>query len=98
MKTVSPFRDLSPEAARVELRVNGQELRLPRGMTLAAALLAAGVMPFRQTPVSGAPRGLFCMMGTCYDCLVEIGGETRQACMIEVTEGLDITLPTGRVP
>jgi predicted molibdopterin-dependent oxidoreductase YjgC len=38
------------------------------------------------------------MMGACYDCLVEIGGETRQACMIEVTDGLDITLPTGRVP
>ena len=98
MKTVSPFRDLSPEAERVELRVDGQVLRLPRGMTLAAALLAAGVMPFRQTPVSGAPRGPFCMMGACYDCLVEIGGETRQACMIEVTEGLDITLPTGRAP
>ena len=75
-------------------RVNPDKLKA----IIDAALLAAGVMPFRQTPVSGAPRGPFCMMGACYDCLVEIGGETRQACMIEVTEGLDITLPTGRAP
>ena len=68
-------------------------LSLPEGANLAAALLAAGVGVFRHTPVSGAPRGPFCMMGACFDCLVEIDGVVRQACMIEVTEGLQITRP-----
>lgn len=63
------------------------------GANLAAALLAAGVEVFRHTPVSGAPRAPFCMMGACFDCLVEIEGVVRQACMLEVTEGLEIRRP-----
>ena len=58
-------------------------------MTLAAALLAAGVSTFRRTPASGAPRGPFCMMGACHDCLVLIDGERVQACMTEVRDGLE---------
>ena len=90
------FRDLAPEGPRVKVKVDDHDLTLRDGANLAAELLAAGVMPFRHTPVSGAPRGPFCMMGACFDCLVELGGTTRQACMMEVTAGLEITLPKGR--
>lgn len=82
------FRELSP-ARRVPVRFGAESLMLPEGMPLAAALLAAGVTAFRRTPASGAPRGPFCMMGACYDCLVEIGGERVQACMVPVCEGLE---------
>ena len=59
------------------------------GESLAAALLAAGVVAFRDTPVSGAARGPLCMMGACFDCLVEVdGAPNRQACMVVVREGL----------
>jgi len=92
VKTVSPFLELE-ETPRVEVMFCGEGLRLPQGANLAAALLAAGVDVFRNTPVSGAPRGPFCMMGACFDCLVEIDGTVRQACMIEVSEGLQITKP-----
>ncbi|MFZ7094362.1 (2Fe-2S)-binding protein [Primorskyibacter sp. 2E233] len=92
MKTVSPFLELE-EPARVEVSFDGVALSLPEGANLAASLLAAGIGTFRVTPVSGAPRGPFCMMGACFDCLVEIDGVTRQACMIEVKEGLEITRP-----
>ena len=91
MKTASPFHELS-DAARVPVRVDGRVLDLPEGGNLAAALLSAGVGSFRETPVSGAPRGPFCMMGACFDCLVEIDGVERQACMVEVTEGLSVGL------
>jgi predicted molibdopterin-dependent oxidoreductase YjgC len=77
----------------VTVLLDGQELPLPRGENLAAALLEAGVMPFRQTLVSGAPRGPFCMMGACFDCLIELDGVTRQACMLEVEEGMRLTRP-----
>lgn len=92
MKPDSPFLDLET-APRVAVSIDGAPLELPEGANLAAALLAAGVTVFRHTPVSGAPRGPFCMMGACFDCLVDIDGVTRQACMIEVSQGLRIIRP-----
>lgn len=96
MKPASTFREIDPSTDRVTVRFGSAELSLPRGENLAGALLVAGVMPFRHTPVSGAPRGPFCMMGACYDCLVEIDGVNRQACMLQVTEGLEIKRPSIR--
>ena len=92
MKTASPFLELE-DAPRVAVCLDGAAVSLPEGANLAAALLAAGIEVFRGTPGSGAPRGPFCMMGACFDCLVEIDGVTRQACMIEVAAGLAITRP-----
>jgi len=92
VKPDSPFLDLDA-APQVDVWFDGTALRLPNGANLAAALLAAGIQNFRNTPVSGAPRGPFCMMGACFDCLVEIDGVVRQACMLEVSDGLHITRP-----
>ena len=90
------FRDLSPDAPRVRVSLDGQALDLPEGANLAAALLAAGITTFRATHVSAAPRGPFCMMGACFDCLIEVGGVTRQACMMQVSDGLVLTRPARR--
>ena len=98
MKIVSPFREITPKGDHVSVSFEQAELMLPRGENLAGALLVAGIMPFRHTPVSGAPRGPFCMMGACYDCMVEIDGMTKQACMLQVTEGMDITMPSAKGP
>lgn len=92
MKTALPFLELE-SGPRVDVTWDGTPLSLPDGSNLAAALLAAGVDVFRHTPVSNAPRAPFCMMGACFDCLVEIDGVTRQACMLVVTEGMIITRP-----
>ena len=92
MKTASPFLELE-SGPRVDVTWNGTPLSLPEGSNLAAALLAAGVGVFRQTPVSGVPRAPFCMMGACFDCLIEIDGVVRQACMLDVTAGLVISSP-----
>ncbi len=94
MKTDSEFCLIDETSHRVTVRFEGQELNLREGENLAAELLAMGVAPFRRTPVSGAPRNPFCMMGACFDCLVEIDGATRQACMVEVTENMEITMPS----
>ena len=93
MDPATDFRMLEPDRPRVAVRFEGRELALRAGENLAAELLAAGVGPFRRTPVSGAPRTAFCMMGACFDCLVEIAGTNRQACMSEVVEGMEISMP-----
>lgn len=92
MKTASPLRELE-DGPRVRIRFDGRDLLVPEGANLAAGLLAAGVQAFRRTPVSGAPRGPFCMMGACFDCFVEIDGVVRQACMVEAVEGLEVSMP-----
>ncbi|MHA1567068.1 MAG: (2Fe-2S)-binding protein [Alphaproteobacteria bacterium] len=82
---------LDPGGPSVRFRFEGRELRAPVGMNLAAALLANGEAVFRESPVTGAPRGPFCLMGACFECLVVIDGKAgRQACMVEVAESMEI--------
>ena len=69
----------------------GRQITARAGDTIAAALIAAGETTTRASVVSGAPRGPFCMMGVCYECLVEIDGvPNRQACMIEVEPAMTV--------
>lgn len=71
--------------------ITWQDREIPAriGESLAAALLAAGISCIRVTRISGASRGPFCMMGTCFDCLVTVEGEgSRQACMVPVVAGM----------
>ena len=92
------FRPIESALARgaVTLLVQGQPITARDGDTLAIALLNAGVVPFRQTPVSGQPRAPLCLMGVCFDCLVEVDGRQNvQSCMVEVVEGMQVRLPTG---
>lgn len=92
------FRTLvSPPAdASVEVWFNEQALTVADGRSVAAALLAAGVRRFRATPVSGAPRAPYCMMGACFECLVEIDGvPSRQSCMVTVRDGMRIRSQEG---
>ncbi|MGI3187408.1 (2Fe-2S)-binding protein [Nioella aestuarii] len=95
MPADSAFTRLSASARLVPVQLDGADLLLPDGENLAASLLAAGVGYLRHTPGSGKARAPFCMMGACFDCLIEIDGVTRQACMMTVTEGLIMTRPKG---
>lgn len=85
------FDPLEPQSTdHVKFQFEDRQILAPRGATVASALLGAGITAFRETPVSGAARGPFCLMGACYDCLVSINGETVQACMTPVYEGLQV--------
>ena len=65
--------------------------------SVAAAMFAAGFEHCRTTPVSGAPRAPYCMMGVCFDCLVTIDGTgNRQACLVRVREGMRIEIQRGK--
>ena len=96
MKPASRFHRLHEPAAPLRLSWEGEEILAAPGDALAAALLAAGVEAFRASPVGGAPRAPFCMMGSCFECLVEVDGEaTVQACMTEVREGMRVGRQIG---
>lgn len=77
--------------ADVALTIDSTRVIAKVGDTVAAAMLAAGQLAFRATPVSGRPRGPYCMMGACFDCLVTIDGVAgRQACMVAVADGMRV--------
>jgi NADH dehydrogenase/NADH:ubiquinone oxidoreductase subunit G len=71
--------------------IDGVAVQAQEGDSVAAAMLAAGHLIARKTPVSGAPRAPFCLMGACFECLVTIDGVgNRQGCMIAVRDGMRI--------
>ena len=92
------FRRLHDDAASaVRITVDGREVEARAGESVAAAMLAAGFLCCRTTPVSGAPRAPFCMMGACFDCLVTVDGVgSRQGCMVAVREGMAIATQRGK--
>ena len=84
------------ETQTVTIHFEGEKLVVRKGLNVAAALLEAGINHFRETPVSGASRAPFCMMGVCFDCLLTIDEmSNQQSCMIEVIEGMQIKRQIG---
>jgi len=74
----------------VDIEFNGQTITARRNETVAAALIGAGVMTLR-TSETGETRGVFCGMGVCQDCLVEIDGTPNQrACMTKVDRPISV--------
>jgi D-hydroxyproline dehydrogenase subunit gamma len=77
--------------------IDGTATPARQGDTVAAAMLGSGYVACRTTAVSGAPRGPYCLMGVCFDCLVNIDGDAnRQACMTTVRDGMRIETQRGK--
>ena len=82
---------------RVRIEIDGAPHDVPAHYNVAAALLATGILACRASTVSGAPRGPFCMMGVCFDCLVEIDGVPNvQGCMTPVRDGMQVRAMHGK--
>jgi predicted molibdopterin-dependent oxidoreductase YjgC len=85
-----------PDGETVSFTIDGTPAKARAGDTVAAALLVNGVRHCRTTPVSGSPRGPYCMMGICFDCLVTIDGVgNRQACQERVAAGMRVSTQMG---
>lgn len=82
--------------APVQLTFNGQPLLAYEGETIAAAIMAGGERRLRTTERRGQPRGLFCNMGICFDCLVQVDGRpNRRACQTVVADGMNVASQDG---
>ena len=90
------FRRREDTEAKLRLSFEGKPIDFAEGDSVAAALLAAGTVAFRSTPVSGTARGPWCLMGVCFDCLVEIDGVgSRQACLEPAVDGMVVRRMRG---
>lgn len=91
------FRRLHEGATPLPFTFEGEAVEGREGDSVAAALLALGHNATRETGVSGAPRGPYCMMGVCFDCLVMIDGVgNRQACLVPLRAGMEVRRQRGR--
>jgi predicted molibdopterin-dependent oxidoreductase YjgC len=79
-----------------EIEVDGQRVTAYAGETIATVLLASGERVIRRTLRNDEPRGVFCGIGICYDCLVTVDGAPNQrACMTAARPGQVITRQRG---
>ncbi len=94
MPRIATTSDLLPELARgpaLNVTVNGTAVEAYDGETIAAVLLAAGLWQLRRTRRRGEPRGPYCGMGVCFECLVTVDGTAAvRACLTPVTDGMRI--------
>ena len=78
-----PIRPAEPRPLRIS--VDGEYLEGLQGQSIAGVLLAYGRAAWRTT-VAGRPRGVFCGIGVCFDCVATVNGESdvrlclRRAC------------------
>lgn len=88
----SPLRVAGSDEGRrrIEFAFDGAPVIGFAGDTVAVALLAAGIRTLRQGAEGGGPRGLFCAMGVCQECVVVVDGANVEACRLPVSDGLDV--------
>jgi aerobic-type carbon monoxide dehydrogenase small subunit (CoxS/CutS family) len=78
------------------VRVDGVEVSAYAGDTVAAVLLRGGRVSWRRTRAGERPRGLFCGIGACQDCLVEVDGVSGvRACLAPVKPDTTVTTIDG---
>ena len=89
------LHDLDSQSVTIEF--DGEPLKVGANETVAAAVLSTDAGYSRTTPVSGAARLPYCMMGACFECLMEIDGiPNRQACMVRVENGMKVRRQDGK--
>lgn len=88
--TPPPLGDSPEPSEQVQASFCGEPISAEPGASVAAALMTSGHQAWRTTR-DKKPRGLFCGIGVCFDCIVEIDGESGQrACMIPIQDGMEI--------
>ena len=72
----------------MKLDIDGRTVAGTPGQTVAGVLLGAGIRTWRTSRANARPRGLFCGIGVCYDCLVTVNGiPDVRACQRQAVDG-----------
>lgn len=83
----------------VTITVDGAPVSGLAGQSLAGVILVSGRLGFRRTSAQGRSRGVFCGIGVCFDCLVEVNGQRDvRACQRRAADGDVVTTQHDRLP
>lgn len=90
------MKEVQPPVEQVTYFFNGTAGEAYAGANVAAAILQNGNRILRTTRETNKPRGIFCGIGVCFDCLVVINGIANQrACLVEICDGMRIETQIG---
>lgn len=93
--TQHPILDI-PETGKLTFYYNGQPIEAQEGDTIAAALTDHGIRVFRETAKRHEPRGLFCAIGQCTDCVMVVNGRPNvRTCVTRVEAGMRVETQRG---
>lgn len=80
----------------VTIEVDGKKLKAIKGEMIAACLLANGIRKHRHTSKYKEPRGIYCGIGQCTDCVMEVNGVPNvRTCITQVEDGMIIKTQKG---
>jgi predicted molibdopterin-dependent oxidoreductase YjgC len=81
---------------QIRVTLNGESITSREGQSVGALLLEHEQLATRTTRQNARPRGMFCGIGICFDCLITINGITNQrACVTNIEEGMTIQTQQG---
>jgi predicted molibdopterin-dependent oxidoreductase YjgC len=73
---------------RVKISVDGADVIVSAGTSVAAAVMTAGASRFRRS-VAGEARSALCGMGICFECRVTVDGKAHaRSCQIICSDGM----------
>ncbi len=91
-----PILPAQPDQKKVTIYYNGQPLEAVEGEPIAAALMNAGIRAFRKTVKLHEPRGIFCAIGRCTDCMMTVDGHPNtRTCVTYVKDGMKVESQDG---
>jgi len=92
-----PILGKTERRKRITLKVDGEAVSAFEGENIAAALIASGRRVFRYTAKRGEPRGVFCALGRCTDCVMIVNGQPNvRTCVTPARDGMVIQTQVGR--
>lgn len=94
-----PILGAPSKGGRVVFTYDGVEMEGYEGEPIAMALKAAGVEVHRFTAKRHEPRGIFCAIGRCTDCVMVVDGKPNvRTCMTPLVAGMDVRTQDGVAP
>ena len=91
-----PILGTYQKGEKIRFYLDGKEMYVYEGDTIAAALMAAGVTTHRHTRKKGTPRGIFCAIGRCTDCVMVVDGQINvRTCITPLKEGMQVQTQYG---
>ncbi len=80
----------------ITIYVDGMPYPAREGEMLAAALTANGISTFRYTKKHHRPRGIFCAIGRCTDCVMTVDGVPNvRTCVTPARDGMRLSVQQG---
>ena len=87
---------MQPEREEIEIVFDGKKIKAFEGEMIATALMAAGIKTFRYTSKKEEPRGIFCAIGRCTDCVMEVDGVSNvRTCVTPAKAGMVVNTQRG---